>query len=155
MIIDLDTGNVDLFEKQIIAFDSFVNVTKDFSTIRCKQDHHDIYSYEIEDELILENYNFRVILTFKSNVLWTISIFLTEKSLERIFQQSEGFRDRRNEIKSIYKLTLKLITRKDDILKKVNIERFNWGYISLEKTTSKWPHASISYDHNMIKSLIK
>jgi hypothetical protein len=154
MIIDTKTGTVDLFEKQIIAFDSFASVNKIFSNISFKQDYHDLYSYDIEDELIIENYIFKVTMTFKSNILWTISIYLTEKSLERIFQEYESFREKLNTIKSIYILTLKLITRKDNIFIKGNIERFNWGFISLERTTSKWPHASISYDYNIIKSLI-
>src|SRR5690554_6780520 len=138
MIIDTNTGKVELFNKQIIAFDSFNNIKKMFSNLLFKQEYHDIYSYDIEDELIVNNFIFRISLTFKSNILWTISIYLTETSLEQIFQQSEGFRDRLNTIKSIYILTLKLITKKDNLLKKGNIERFKWGHISLERPTSKW-----------------
>ncbi len=154
MIIDTKTGNIDLFNKHIIAHDSFDNIIKIFSNIRFKQDYHDIDFYEMEEELIVENFAFRVGLTFKSNILWTISIYLPEESLEIIFKHSEGFRDRLIAIKNIYIMTLKLITRKDDLLRKGNIQRFDWGYISLEKTTSKWPLAKISYDYNVIKSLI-
>lgn len=154
MIIDTNTGNVDLFNKQIVAFDSFDNINKKFSNISFTQDYHDIESFIIEDELVVMDFVFGASLTFKSNILRTISIYLTDKSLERFFQQSEKFRDRLNGIKNLYILILKLITNKDNILNKGYIERFNWGYISLERTTSKWPHINISYDYNVIKNLI-
>jgi len=128
--------------------------TKTGNIIRFIQDYQDINTYEIDDELIVGNFVFRVYLTFISNILWTIRIYLTEKSIEKLLQQSESFRDRLNTIKSIYNLTLNLITKKDNMSKKGNFGHYNWGFISLEKATSKWPNVKISYDYDIIKNLI-
>ncbi len=155
MYINIKTGDIQLFDKQIIAFDKLDQIIKLFPLIRFDGDYQDITFYKLDDILSFDNYEFRIHLSFKSEMLYTVAFHLTDNSIKKINSDLSEFSDKLIFIKDLYYMFITKTTHEEALLKKSKTQLFDWGHLALNKTTGKWPFFGISYNYERIKELLK